>query len=210
MARVAGVCAIVLLASVLSYNPAPAEGASTHLKIKGKAALATFVATDPSDPCIETIVNISASEEIVKDSPGEKATMVEIHLIATQVNNCTGIPAFVGDGSATDPNPEPSPLGDGDRNSTGSRRGGQYPQIRCGFNLDSYGAGLARTPSRDFPGPGCGNLHQLTVPWGPRPCGGHGDDLRTRPELHARALDQRRAPEAEFGGRYHRSILQIA
>jgi hypothetical protein len=64
---------IALLAAWLLVGigaPGGADTTKSHFKIKGDTAVASFQATDPQDPCIESFVSVVASDLMEKVSPG--------------------------------------------------------------------------------------------------------------------------------------------
>jgi hypothetical protein len=80
---------------------AQAQTTASHLTIKGSAVTATFISLDPANPCIETAVNVISSHEMQKISPGsKKTTTIAVDLLITRIDQCTGVPLFVGIGSA--------------------------------------------------------------------------------------------------------------
>src|SRR4051812_36937935 len=91
-----GICAALLLVS--GALPSDANTTVSHFKFKNDTAVATFDQVSASDPCLENLVFIFASDEIQKISPGPKSTTVKASLVVTQVDSCTGIPLFVGEG----------------------------------------------------------------------------------------------------------------
>jgi hypothetical protein len=55
---------------------------------------------DSTNNCIETAVNVVASQGMQKFSPGQKTTTIGTELIITRIDACTGLLIFIGDGSA--------------------------------------------------------------------------------------------------------------
>src|SRR3954452_1977705 len=93
-----GTCAALLL--VTGAFPSDAKTTASHFEVKGEAAVATFAEVSASDPCLENFVFIFASDETQKVSPGPKSTTVKTSLVVNQVDTCSGISLFSGEGVA--------------------------------------------------------------------------------------------------------------
>jgi len=88
-------------AVMLSGAVALAGTTVSHLEFKGDMAIATFDEVSASDPCLENFVFIFAADQMQKISPGPKSTTVKASLSVSQVDICTGILLFSGEGRQT-------------------------------------------------------------------------------------------------------------
>jgi hypothetical protein len=91
---------LVILPLLFSARPVQAGNMVTSFKVKGNTVTAIFIAPDPLDPCVESIVSVAAADLLEKVTSAGKTISLRTNLVVVERDTCTGVVLFSGEGSS--------------------------------------------------------------------------------------------------------------